>query len=61
MNTNNVIKLTAFSVTWNGKKVQRFIMCEYVNDKAVMSMEQLNKILNEEFGSLPRGTTFSIG
>ncbi len=55
------MKLTAFTATWNGKKVQRFVWCEYVDDKAHMTVEQFDKILNEEFGLIPRGATFSIG
>lgn len=45
----------------NGKHIQRFVMCEYINDKAYISYEQLDKILKEEFGSVPaKGVTFSI-
>lgn len=61
MNTNKIMKLTAFSATWNGKKIQRFIMCEYVDGKAILSVSQLDKILKEEFGSIAKGATFTIG
>jgi hypothetical protein len=61
MNTSPVMKLTAFTATYNGKHVQRFIMCEYIDDKAYISLEQLDKILSEEFGIVPRGVTFTIG
>lgn len=61
MNTNKVVKLTAFTATYNGKKIQRFVWCEYIDGKAYMSVEQLDNILKEEFGNMPRGVTFTIG
>jgi hypothetical protein len=61
MNTNKVYKLTAFTATYNGKKIQRFIMCEYIDDKAYMTPKQLEKIFKEQFGWMPRGVTFTVG
>jgi predicted phage tail protein len=54
-------KLTAISVTYKNKRVTKFVQCEYVNGKAILSQEQLNRILSDAFGTIPRGATYSIG
>lgn len=52
-------KLTALTIYISpSQKVTRFVMIKHdARGKAILSMDYLNKIL----GSIPRGTTFSVG
>ena len=53
------LKMTAVTITYNGKKYAHMLLLRYENGRAILSMERLNKML--ERLRIPRGATFSIG
>lgn len=52
-------KLTAVTITYNGKKLQEFLWLQYDQGRAVMGNSQLNGLLDRM--KVPRGATYSIG
>jgi acid stress-induced BolA-like protein IbaG/YrbA len=53
-------KLTAVTVSGNGRKCQAFVMADIINGKAVIPREIMDKMLSA-IGIIYRGQTYSIG
>jgi hypothetical protein len=53
------VKLTAITITYNGKKIQEFLMLRYEDGKAILDNERLQKLLKKL--SVPTGATITIG
>lgn len=54
-------KLTLISIIYRNVRKSVFVMLNYIDGKAKVSGEEMNKILTDLFGYLPRGVTYSIG
>jgi len=54
-----IVKLTAVTITYEGKKCQEFILCRHEAGRAILSQERLNKMLDKM--KVPRGGTYTVG
>lgn len=54
-----IMKMTAVTITYNGKKQTEFLMLRQENGHAVLDYGRLQKLLDKL--KIPRGATYSIG
>lgn len=65
MDKQSVLKITTITAEYRGEYIQRSIMCDHINDEPYLSLNQLDKIIELEFGSMHQDfweySTFYIG